>query len=89
MPTTRSTYHFIASGQQALPIDSMGQLWRGQNVFSSGNLKLNLLHNFFLECGARANKIRVYEMVDDPTARDAGLLAGARRRACRGLRTSA
>jgi len=65
----RNTYHFIASGQQALPIDSMGQPWSGQNVFSSGNLKLDLLHNFFLECGARANKIRVYEMVDDPTAR--------------------
>jgi len=65
----RNTYHFIASGQQALPIDSMGQPWTGQNVFSSGNLKLDLLHNFFLECGARANKIRVYEMVDDPTAR--------------------
>jgi Mn-containing catalase len=28
-----------------------------------------LLHNFFLECGARANKMRVYEMVTDPTAR--------------------
>jgi Mn-containing catalase len=65
----RNTYHFIASGQQSLPIDSMGQPWTGQNVFSSGNLKLDLLHNFFLECGARANKIRVYEMVDDPTAR--------------------
>src|ERR671912_1265212 len=65
----RNSYHFIASGQQALPIDSMGQPWTGQNVFSSGNLKLDLLHNFFLECGARANKIRVYEMVDDPTAR--------------------
>ena len=47
----------------------MGNSWTGQNVFSSGNLKLDLLHNFFLECGARANKIRVYEMVDDPTAR--------------------
>jgi Mn-containing catalase len=65
----RNSYHFIASGQQALPIDSMGAPWTGQNVFSSGNLKLDLLHNFFLECGARANKIRVYEMVDDPTAR--------------------
>jgi Mn-containing catalase len=65
----RNSYHFLASGQQALPIDSMGQPWTGQNVFSSGNLKLDLLHNFFLECGARANKIRVYEMVDDPTAR--------------------
>ena len=67
----RNTYHFIASGQTALPMDSQGNFWTGQNVFSSGNLKLDLLHNFFLECGARANKIRVYEMVDDPTARAA------------------
>jgi Mn-containing catalase len=65
----RNAYHFIASGQSALPIDSMGTPWNGSYVFSSGNLKLDLLHNFFLECGARANKIRVYEMVDDPTAR--------------------
>jgi len=65
----RNHYHFIASGQAALPIDSMGNPWNGSYVFSSGNLKLDLLHNFFLECGARANKIRVYEMVDNPTAR--------------------
>jgi Mn-containing catalase len=67
--SARNTYHFIASGQQALPMDSQGNFWTGQHVFSSGNLKLDLLHNFFLECGARANKIRVYEMVSDPTAR--------------------
>ena len=66
----RNHYHFIASGQTALPVDSMGNPWTGANVFSSGNLKLDLIHNFFLECGARANKIRVYEMVDDPTARE-------------------
>ena len=66
----RNSYHFLASGQQALPMDSQGNFWTGANVFSSGNLKLDLLHNFFLECGARANKIRVYEMVDDPTARE-------------------
>ncbi|GAB3319473.1 manganese catalase family protein [Larkinella ripae] len=65
----RNTHHFIASGQAALPMDSMGHFWTGQNVFSSGNLKMDLLHNFFLECGARANKMRVYEMVSDPTAR--------------------
>ena len=65
----RNSYHFIASGQTALPVDSMGNPWTGANVFSSGNLKLDLLHNFFLECGARGNKIRVYEMVKDPTAR--------------------
>jgi Mn-containing catalase len=66
----RNTYHFVASGQTALPVDSMGVPWSGSYVFSSGNLKLDLLHNFFLECGARANKIRVYEMVDDPVARE-------------------
>jgi len=65
----RNSYHFIASGQTALPVDSMGNPWNGSYVFSSGNLKLDLLHNFFLECGARANKIRAYEMVDDPTGR--------------------
>ena len=65
----RNQYHFIASGQTALPVDQ-GNPWNGTYVFSSGNLKLDLLHNFFLECGARANKIRVYEMVDDPVARE-------------------
>jgi Mn-containing catalase len=65
----RISSHFIASGQQALPMDSQGRFWSGENVFSSGNLKLDLLHNFFLECGARANKIRVYEMTRDATAR--------------------
>ncbi|MBA4148504.1 MAG: manganese catalase family protein [Verrucomicrobia bacterium] len=65
----RNSYHFIAGGQTALPVDSMGVPWNGSYVFSSGNLKLDLLHNFFLECGARANKMRVYEMTSDPTAR--------------------
>ncbi|WP_128545851.1 manganese catalase family protein [Larkinella soli] len=66
----RNTRHFIASGQTALPMDSQGDFWTGGNVFSSGNLKLDLLHNFFLECGARGNKMRVYEMVEDRTARE-------------------
>ena len=67
----RRSSHFLASAQTALPMDSEGRFWTGQNVFSSGNLKLDLLHNFFLECGARANKIRVYESADDPVARAA------------------
>lgn len=66
----RLSRHFVSSAQTALPMDSMGDWWTGQNVFNSGNLKLDLLHNFFLECGARANKMRVYEMVTDPTARE-------------------
>ncbi|HEX8237078.1 MAG TPA: manganese catalase family protein [Abditibacteriaceae bacterium] len=66
----RNAYHFIASGQAALPVDSMGNPWNGSYVTATGNLKMDLLHNFFLECGARANKMRVYEMVDDPAARE-------------------
>ena len=65
----RNTDHFLNSGQTALPYDSMGRPWTGENVFSSGNLRLDLLHNFFLECGARAGKMRAYEMVTDPCAR--------------------
>jgi len=38
-------------------------------VTATGNLKMDLLHSFFLECGARAGKMRVYEMTADPTAR--------------------
>jgi len=66
----RNHYHFLTSGQAALPIDSMGNPWNGTFVTATGNLKMDLLHNFQLECGARANKMRVYEMVDDPTARE-------------------
>jgi Mn-containing catalase len=65
----RAHYHFLCTGQTAYCGDSHGNPWTGQYVFSSGNLKLDLLHNFFLECGARANKIRVYEMAKEPTAR--------------------
>ncbi len=65
----RYAYHFVASGQTALPFDSMGNPWNGSYVTATGNLKLDLLHNFFLECGARANKMRVYEMTADPVAR--------------------
>ena len=66
----RNTYSFIASAQTALAGDSMGNSWRGDYVFTSGNLVLDLLHNFFLEVGARTHKMRVYEMTDHPTARE-------------------
>lgn len=68
--SARNSYHFLASGQCALPVDSMGNFWNGSYVTSTGNLKLDLVHNFFLELGARATKLRVYEMVSDPTARE-------------------
>lgn len=61
--------HYIASGQTALPVDSRGMPWTGDYVFSSGNLILDLLHNFFLENGARTQKLRVYQMTDNPAAK--------------------
>jgi Mn-containing catalase len=59
----------IMFGQGAMPTDSRGEGWNGSYVFNSGNLILDLLHNFFLECGARTAKLRVYQMTDNPAAR--------------------
>lgn len=65
----RNSYHWVAGGNTALPMDSMGNWWNGSYVNNTGNLKQDLLFNFNLECGARANKIRAYESTTDPTAR--------------------
>ena len=61
--------HFIGTGMGAFCGSSGGIPWTGDYVFSSGNLILDLVHNFFLENGARTNKLRVYEMTKDPCAR--------------------
>jgi Mn-containing catalase len=63
-------FNFILGGQNAIPADSTGKAWTGDNVFSSGNLVNDLLHNFYLECGARTHKMRVYQMTDNETARE-------------------
>jgi Mn-containing catalase len=65
----RNSHHYLFGGQGALPADSMGRAWTGDNVFSSGDLIEDLTHNFFLETGARSGKLRVYQMVDHPAAR--------------------
>src|SRR4051794_8869895 len=62
-------HHFLAGGQGALPQNSQGRPWNGDFVFSSGDLVEDLTHNFFLETGARNNKLKVYEMVEHPAAR--------------------
>ena len=61
--------HFIAGGAAALCQDSNGKPWNGDYITSTGDLVEDLTHNFFLETGARNNKLKVYEMVDDPAAR--------------------
>jgi Mn-containing catalase len=65
----RNSQQFIAGGKSALPQDSMGKPWSGDYVNATGDLVEDLTHNFFLETGARNNKLKVYEMVDHPAAR--------------------
>jgi Mn-containing catalase len=65
----RNTQHFIAGGAGTLVQDSNGKPWNGDYVFSSGDLIEDLTHNFFLETGARNNKLKVYEMAEHPAAR--------------------
>jgi Mn-containing catalase len=62
-------HHVIAGGRAALPQNSQGRPWNGDYVCSSGDLIEDLTHNFFLETGARNNKLKVYEMVEHPAAR--------------------
>ena len=62
--------HFLNFGLGAIPGGAAGKAWTGENVFNTGNLKLDLLHNFFLESGARMGKIRVYESTQNPVARE-------------------
>lgn len=64
-----NTQQFIAGGAAALVQDSNGKPWNGDYVFSSGDLIEDLTHNFFLETGARNNKLKIYEMVEHPAAR--------------------
>jgi len=66
---TRNAQQFIAGGRAALPQNSNGNPWNGDYVFSSGDLIEDLTHNYFLETGARNNKLKVYEMVKHPAAR--------------------
>jgi Mn-containing catalase len=70
MKDIRSAASFLHAGGGAMPVDSNGLPWNGTFVFSTGNLVLDLLHNFFLECGARMHKLRVYETLSDPTGRE-------------------
>jgi Mn-containing catalase len=65
----RNTQQFLAGGASAMVQDSMGKPWSGDYVNATGDLIGDLTHNFFLETGARNNKLKVYEMVDHPAAR--------------------
>jgi Mn-containing catalase len=65
----RNSQQFLAGGAAAVVQDSMGKPWSGDYVNASGDLIGDLTHNFFLETGARAAKLKVYEAVEHPAAR--------------------
>ena len=62
-------HHYLAGGLASLPQNSQGRPWNGDYVHSTGDLIQDLTFNFFLESGARREKLRVYETVDHPAAR--------------------
>jgi Mn-containing catalase len=70
MTDIRLAASFLSAGGGAAPVNSNGQSWNNDFITTTGNVVLDLLHNFHLECGARLHKLRVYETVSDPTGRE-------------------
>ena len=70
MQDIRSANSFLSNGGGAMPMNSNGVSWNMDFVTTTGNLMVDLLHNFHLECGARIHKLRVYETMKDPTGRE-------------------
>ncbi len=68
-PDVKNLHHLLINGNSARAADAMDMPWTGNNVFNSGDIVLDTLHNFFLESGARAHKMRCYETTDNPVAR--------------------
>ena len=70
MKDIRLAAAFLANGGGATPSNSGGIPWNNDFVTTTGNVVVDLLHNFHLECGARIHKLRVYETLSDPTGRE-------------------
>ncbi|MBY0336192.1 MAG: manganese catalase family protein [Acetobacteraceae bacterium] len=70
MKDIRSAASFFSHAGGAVPVNSNSMSWNVDMVTTTGNVVMDLLHNFHLECGARLHKLRVYETVSDPTARE-------------------
>jgi Mn-containing catalase len=70
MQDVRLAGAFLSNGGGATPVNSNAQSWNVDMVTTTGNLIIDLLHNFHLECGARIHKLRVYETLKDPTGRE-------------------
>jgi len=70
MQDARLAAAFLSGGGGALPVNSNGMSWNVDMITSSGNVIIDLLHNFHLECGARIHKLRVYETMTEATGRE-------------------
>jgi Mn-containing catalase len=70
MQDIRLAASFLSGAGGAMPMNSNGHSWNMDYVTSSGNVIMDLLHNFHLECGARLHKLRVYETMTEPTGRE-------------------
>jgi Mn-containing catalase len=70
MKNIRLAASFLSNGGGATPVNSNGASWNNDFITTTGNVVTDLLHNFHLECGARLHKLRVYETVSEPTARE-------------------
>jgi manganese catalase len=70
MKDIRSFASFASHAGGAVPVNSNSMSWNVDMVTTTGNVVMDLLHNFHLECGARLHKLRVYETLTDPTGRE-------------------
>jgi Mn-containing catalase len=72
MKDIRSFASFASGAGGALPVNSNSMSWNADMVTTTGNVVMDLLHNFHLECGARLHKLRVYETLSatDATGRE-------------------
>ena len=70
MKDIRLAAGFFANAGGAMPMNSNGISWNMDFVTTTGNVIMDLLHNFHLECGARLHKLRVYKTMTEPTGRE-------------------
>ena len=70
MQDIRLAAGFFSNAGGAMPMNSNGISWNMDFVTTTGNVIMDLLHNFHLECGERLHKLRVYETLKDPTGRE-------------------
>ncbi len=70
MQDIRLAGSFLSNGGGSMPMNSNGASWNMDFVTTTGNVVMDLLHNFHLECGARIHKLRVYETMTEPTGRE-------------------